>query len=211
METKCNGPGVVRHLALAMRCPLIPLFLILSMSALAQQRDRFTLYDAYSEKPRRIKEGKQITLSLIPDRCVGWEERNQSISGTLLLVEDSTVTVLYNGEDLWCSQGDSTFTWNNWDVDQGTSRTVPNSRIYWVEKAPPVLGSVFTGIMGAAFMTTIFVAPLASINWFNGWDFNADTYTSITRAGLIGIGASIPLAAAFSGSDRLVPKGHAIR
>ncbi len=192
-----------------MRLPVVPLFAFLSVSVLGQKRDRFTLYDAYSEKPRRIKEGKQVTLSLIPDRCTGWEERNQSISGRLLLVEDSAITILFNGEDLDCSQGDSTFTWNNWNVDEGTSRTIPNARILWVEMEPPVLGNVFTGIMGAAFMTTIFVAPLASIKWFNGWDFNADTYTSITRAGLIVIGVSIPLAAAFSGNNRLVPKGHA--
>lgn len=155
-----------------MRLPLIPL---LSVSVLAQKRDRFTLYDAYSERPRRIKEGKQVTLSLIPDRCAGWEERNQSISGTLLLVEDSAITILFNGEDQDCSPGDSTFTWNNWNVDEGMSRTIPNARIFWVAKEPPVLGNVFTGIMGAAFITTIFVAPLASIKWFNGWDFNADT------------------------------------
>lgn len=192
-----------------MRYAFFVLVLLVSGASSAQKRDRFTLYDAYNEKPRRIKEGKQVTLSLVPDRCAGWEERSRYISGRLLLVEDTAITIFYNGENVFCSQGDSSFTWNNWDVDEGTSRTIPNARIFWVEKEPPVLGNVFTGILGAAFMTTVFVAPLASIKWFNGWDFNADTYTSITRTGLVVIGASIPLAAAFSGNNRLVPKGHA--
>lgn len=193
-----------------MRYLLILLFPFLSMSAFAQKRDRFTLYDAYNEKPRRIKEGRQVTLSLIPDRCVGWEQRDQTVSGKLLLVEDGSITILINGEDLDCSQGDSTFTWNNWDVDEGTSRTIPNSRIYWLEREQQTLGSVFGGIAGAAMMTALVIAPLASINWFNGWEFNAHTYTSIANTSLIVCAVSLPLTA-FGGSTRLVPRGHATR
>lgn len=194
-----------------MRYPLFLLFLLHSMFAFAQKRDRFTLYDAYNEKPRRIKEGKQVTLSLIPDRCVGWEQRNHTISGKLLLVEDSSITILFNGEDVHCSQGDSTFTWNNWDVDDGTSRTVPNARIYWVEKEAATPGIVFGSIAGAAFMSALVVAPLASIGWFNGWDFDAETYKAVAGGSLIVAGISFPLAAVFSGNRRLVPKGHATR
>ncbi len=191
-----------------LRCAFSLLLLLFVSGASAQKRDRFTLYDRFG-KPRLIKEGKQVDISLLPDRCVGWEVRTQTISGKLLLVEDSSITLLFNGEDVFCSQGDSTFTWNNWDVDEGASRTIPNARILWVEKQQPTAGSIFGGIAGAAFMSAIFVAPLASIKWFNGWDFNADTYTSIAGTSLIVAGVSFPLAGAFGSTRTLVPKGHA--
>lgn len=179
------------------------------LPAFAQKRDRFTLYDEHSGKPCRIKEGTRVEISLLPDRCAGWEERSQTITGRLLLVEDSSITLLYDGENLYCSEGDSSFTWNNWDVDEGTSRTVPNNRIFWLEKQQPTAGAVFTSIAGAAFMSALIVAPLASIKWFNGWDFNAETYTSIAGGSLIVLGASLPLAGVFGSYRRMVPKGHA--
>lgn len=192
-----------------LRYALTLIVLMLVSATLAQKRDRFTLYDQFNDKPRWIKEGKQVELSLLPDRCAGWEQRSWIISGQLLLVEDSSITIFFNGEDLICTHGDSTFTWNNRDVDEGTGRTIPNSRIFWVEKQHPNAGSIFGGIAGAAFMSAIFVAPLASIKWFDGWDFNADTYTFIAGTSLIVAGVSFPLAGAFGSPKRLVPKGHA--
>lgn len=195
----------------AMRKLLMIVLGLTMLPSWAQKRDRFTLYDEHSGKPHRIKEGKRVDISLLPDRCAGWEERSQTVSGKLLLVEDSSITILYDGENLYCSQGDSSFTWNNWDVDEGTSRTIPNNKIFWLEKQQPTAGTVFAGISGMAFMTAVFIAPLASIKWFNGWDFNADTYTSIAGTSLVVAGASLPLAGVFGSYRRLVPKGHARR
>ena len=189
---------------------LCVLLLQMTVPLLALKRDRFTLFDGHGD-PHRIKEGKQLTISLLPDRCVGWEECVHTVSGRLLLVEDTAISIIYHGEELFCTHNDSTFNWNNWNVDEGTSKTIPNNRIILIETEQLRAGIVFAGISGAAFMTALFVAPLASIKWFNGWGFNANTYTSIAGKSLIVAGVSLPFAGVLGSQRRLFPKGYDVR
>ena len=193
---------------------LFLLALLVPSSALGQKRDRFTLYDQHSGAPKRIKEGKYIHIDLKTDKCPGWENRDYNVTGSLLLVEDSSITILQDSEDLNCYSGDSTFTISRFDIPEGTSLTIPNSRIFRISPNSETAASILPGaVYGLSVVAVLFVAPLASVKWFNGWDFNADTYTTISRNGLIVMAVSLPLYLVLnSGSGRtLVPMGHATR
>jgi hypothetical protein len=196
-------------LPITMRIMLLSVLMVLAGVAVAQKRDRFTLYDEHSGAPKRINEGKYIEIAVKADRCAGWEQGNHSYSGDLLLVDSSSVTIFYEDEYLNCYAGDSSFTLNRVDLPDGTTLTIKNDRILWIER-DRVAGNVFGAIAGAAFVTVLFVAPLASVKWFNGWGFNTDTYTTIAQGGLIVAGASIPLVLVFGTTRRLVPKDHAV-
>lgn len=191
---------------------LFLLALLVPSSALGQKRDRFTLYDQHSGAPKRIKEGKYIHIDLKTDKCPGWDNRDYNVTGSLLLVEDSSITILQDSEDLNCYGGDSTFSISRYEIPEGTSMTIPNARIFRITQNTESAASIIPGaLFGASFFAILFVAPLASVKWFNGWGFNADTYTTITRNGLVVMGASLPLFLIFSSSRTLVPIGHAVR
>lgn len=191
-----------------MRVLVFIVFSLMLLPAFAQKRDRFTLYDEYSGAPKRIREGKYIEVVVKADRCAGWEYGEHSYSGDLLLVDSSSITIFYENEYLHCYGGDSSFTRNHSDFPDGTTLTIRNNRILRIER-DRVAGNVFGAIAGAAFATVLFVAPLASVKWFNGWKFNTDTYTTIAQGGLVVAGASIPLTLLFGSSRDLVPQGHA--
>lgn len=183
------------------------LWLLQAYLAVGQGHDRFTLYRAENGKPFRIREGRSINIEMEPTRCAGWDVREQSVDGDLLLVEATAVTIMLRSEHVACFHEDSTFTWDRSDCPDGGTLTIPNERILGIIRERPA-GTAFQAIMGAALITTLLVAPLASVKWFNGWDFNADTYTTITTGGLITFGASLPLAVAFGGERRLLPPGR---
>lgn len=197
-----------------LRVALSGLLLFIVSLVVAQKRDRFTLYDEHSGAPKRIKEGKYIHVDLKTDKCSGWEKRDLTVTGTLLLVEDSTITILQDSEDLNCYSGDSTFTISRFDIPEGTSMTIPNSRIFRISPNSETAASILPGaVYGLSVVAVLFVAPLASVKWFNGWDFNADTYTTISRNGLIVMAVSLPLYLVLNSCSgrTLVPMGHATR
>ncbi len=196
------------------RSVLLILLALVGSVTLAQKRDRFTLYDQHSGAPKRIKEGKYIHVDLKTDKCPGWKSRDLTVTGKLLLVEDSSITIMQDSEDLNCYGGDSTFSISRFDIADGTSLTIPNAEIYRISRNSETAASIVPGVFyGSSVVAVLFVAPLASVKWFNGWDFNADTYTTITRNGLIAMAVSLPLYLVLnSGSGRtLVPVGHATR
>ena len=196
------------------RSILLIIMALVGSVAVAQKRDRYTLYDAHSGAPRRIKEGKYIHIDLKTDKCPAWENRDLTVTGSLLLVEHSSITILQDSEDLNCYGGDSTFSISRFDIAEGTSMTIPNADIYRITRNSETAASILPGVVyGLSVVAVLFVAPLASVKWFNGWDFNADTYTTISRNGLIVMAVSLPLYLVLnSGSGRtLVPMGHATR
>ena len=171
----------------------------------AQQRDRYTLYRMDNDKPFRIQEGRYITMEVEPSKCAGWDVREQSVEGDLLLVDERSVTIMLRSEHAYCYHEDSTFTWDRSDCPDGGTLTIPNERILAITRENPA-GNAFQGVMGLSLFSAVLVAPLASIKWFNGWNFNAKTYTTIAKGSLIAFGASLPLAVALGGERRLVPR-----
>jgi len=188
-----------------MRKILIVGFLFLALYAAAQDRQSFTLYDAHSGAARRIKEGKYIDVAILSDRCPEWKERHHGVSGRLLGVDSNSITIAVSSEGLTCTQGDSTFTWFSED-GLGQTRTIPHDRILSITRGGEGTPEVISGaVFGLSVMTVLIVAPLASLQWFNGWGFNAETYQTIAQAGIIGVGIGMPLYLVFSSRTKLVP------
>lgn len=191
-----------------MRFVLLALTLLIFLPSPAQTRDRFTLYDERSGAPKRIKEGSYVDISLRPDRCPGWDTRNHGVGGNLLLVEDSSVTIFLDHEFVTCEGGDSSYSVTRTDLPEGGTMTIPNDRIISIDRGESAAAIASGVILGISCATVLFIAPIASISWFNGGEFNTERYTTMTTASLIALGVSVPLYAVLSGSRTLVPKTH---
>ncbi|MDP3927496.1 MAG: hypothetical protein Q8R57_00590 [Bacteroidota bacterium] len=170
---------------------ILTVLLLLSKISVGQTSDLRTKYRFYklnSNRPHYLKKGKSIDVYIIDSVENSGNEfyvfkTKHIFEGGLRELNDTFLTIDIYSEYLSVANKDSSF---NQTIDFVVDRQVsfPIDRIKHIQYETTA-GGVFGVIAGLSLFSTIFIAPLASINYSNG-KFDTERFIAIAKPSLIG-------------------------
>ncbi len=169
--------------------------------AFAQDPIQLTLYNEHTGRAWQVQEGGHMTMLIRSTRCSGWEEQFHSVSGSLLAVDDSTVTLSLDSQFVHCSAADSSMIWNFTSHDENATFTIDKARIECVLRVRP-LGRVFcwVGLAGLGLgLTAAVLQPHEDTSEGTARDLGP-----LAWSGFVTFAVCLPLSFVLGGEQRML-------